>query len=146
VRVEAPREGWEENLELSTLVRAAGGIVVREGNAGAEVLIVHRPKYDDWSFPKGKAGRGESDEQCALREVEEETGLECALGASLPTVIYRSKGRQKRVRYWLMRPLGGEFTADDEVDEVAWIGIEEAHERLTYDHDRALVDVAAQVL
>jgi 8-oxo-dGTP pyrophosphatase MutT (NUDIX family) len=144
--VDAPRKGGEEGLELTTLVRAAGGIVVREGDAGAEVLIVHRPKYNDWSFPKGKADRGEGDEECALREVEEETGLKCELGASLPPVSYRSKGRPKRVRYWLMRPLGGEFTADDEVDQMAWVGLEGARQRLTYDHDRALLDAVDGLL
>jgi len=119
---------------------------MRESGAGPEVLIVHRPKYDDWSFPKGKAERGESDEECALREVEEETGLECELGALLPEVTCRSRGRPKRIRYWLMRPLGGAFRADDEVDEMAWVGLDEAHERLTYDHDLGLLDAAAEFL
>ena len=90
------------------MIRAAGGVVVREGERGAEVLIVHRPRYDDWSLPKGKAEPGEDDKRCALREVEEETGLVCELGAELPGTIYRdARGRRKRVRYWLMRPVGG---------------------------------------
>jgi 8-oxo-dGTP pyrophosphatase MutT (NUDIX family) len=108
--------------------------------------MVHRPKYDDWSFPKGKALSGESDEDCALREVREETGLTCELGRPLPAVSYRSKGRMKRVRYWLMHAQEGQFTADDEVDEVAWVGLGEARARLTYDHDRALLDVVARLL
>ena len=80
------------------VVRAAGGVPVREGVDGLEVLVVHRPQYDDWSFPKGKCDLGESYEACAVREVEEETGLRCALEDSLPATSYHdSKGRRKRV-------------------------------------------------
>ena len=83
-------------------VRAGGGLVVRDG----EVLLVHRPKYDDWTFPKGKAEAGESDEDCALREVWEETGLHCALGSELAATEYADAlGRPKIVRWWLMEPL-----------------------------------------
>jgi 8-oxo-dGTP diphosphatase len=113
-------------------------VVVRE-NGVPEVLLVHRPRYDDWSFPKGKAHEGESDEDCARREVGEETGLECVLGESLPTVSYESKGRPKRVRYWLMEPGGGEFTPHREVDRIEWLDLDEAGKRLTYDHDRDLL-------
>ena len=137
----ASREGGEAGLELNGVIRAAGGIIVREIEGRLKVMLVHRPKYDDWSFPKGKADPEESDEECALREVEEETGLACELGSALPAVTYLSKGRPKRVRYWLMRPQGGEFSADDEVDEVAWVSLSEARKQLTYDHDRALLDV-----
>ena len=119
---------------------------VRDAEGGTEVLLVHRPKYDDWSFPKGKAKARETDEACALREVEEETGLLCELGSPLPAVSYRSKGRPKRVRYWLMRPQSGEFTADDEVDETAWLDLDVARQRLTYEHDRALLDVVARLV
>jgi 8-oxo-dGTP pyrophosphatase MutT (NUDIX family) len=71
-------ERVEDHLDRGgTLIRAAGGVLIRPGGSGVEVLVVHRPKYDDWTFPKGKADRGESDEKCALREVEEETGLRC---------------------------------------------------------------------
>ena len=121
-------------------------MIARSENGKPQVLMVHRPKYDDWSFPKGKADAGETDEDCALREVREETGLRCELGRPLPAVSYRSKGRTKRVRYWLMHPQEGEFTADDEVDEVAWVGLDDARTRLTYDHDRALLDVVARLL
>ena len=90
-----------------TVVRAAGGIPVRDGRDGLEVLVVHRPQYDDWSFPKGKCEEGETDEACALREVQEETGLVCALERELPSTAYHdSRGRQKRVRYWRLRVLG----------------------------------------
>ena len=89
------------------VVRAAGGLVMRDGR----LLLVHRPKYDDWTFPKGKAEPGESDEACAVREVEEETGLRCELGAELPPTHYTdSRGRPKRVRWWRMEPVAGEFT------------------------------------
>ena len=85
-------------------VRAAGGVVSRYG--GKDVIIVHRPKYDDWSLPKGKAENGETDEACAVREVEEETGLRCDLGIELPTIRYRDrKDRLKEVRYWAMEAL-----------------------------------------
>jgi 8-oxo-dGTP diphosphatase len=114
--------------------------VLGEDDRETQVLLVHRPRYDDWSFPKGKANEGESDEECALREVREETGLECKLGPELPTVSYTSKGRPKRVRYWLMEPVAGEFAPHREVDEVAWLRLQEARRRLTYEHDQALLD------
>jgi 8-oxo-dGTP diphosphatase len=123
------------------VIRAAGGLVVRDGAGGLEVLVVHRPKYDDWSFPKGKAERGESDEDCALREVEEETGLVCALEEELPSTAYHdSSGRQKRVRYWRMRPVRGRVELLHEVDEARWVSPGEARRLLSYDRDRTLVD------
>jgi 8-oxo-dGTP diphosphatase len=118
-------------------VRAAGGIVVRDG----KVLVVHRPKYDDWTFPKGKAEEGESDEDCALREVYEEAGLRCALEDELGATHYvDAKGRPKRVRWWRMRPLADDgFTANDEVDELRWVDRGVAAELLTYPRDRSLL-------
>jgi 8-oxo-dGTP diphosphatase len=118
-------------------VRAAGGVVSR----GDEVIVIHRPKYDDWSLPKGKAEAGETDEECAVREVEEETGLRCKLGMELPTIRYRDrKGRLKEVRYWAMEPLGGELQGgNDEVDEVRWLRVRSALELLSYVHDREVV-------
>jgi 8-oxo-dGTP diphosphatase len=123
-------------------VRAAGGVVRRVGPDGVErVLVVHRPRYDDWSLPKGKVDAGETDEQCALREVEEETGLRCRLGLELPSTRYTDrKGRAKQVRYWAMEVVGGAFAPNHEVDEVRWLPAEEASALLTYDHDRGLVD------
>ena len=119
------------------MIRAAGGIVTREGR----VLLVHRPRYDDWTFPKGKAEDGESDEDCALREVREETGLDCELLDELSSTAYiDSKGRPKRVRWWRMRALGGEFTPSDEVDELRWLAPEDAAAVLSYDRDVALLD------
>ena len=121
-------------------VEAAGGLVVRESAGLVEVAIVHRPRHDDWSLPKGKLGPGEEWASAALREVEEETGLRCELGEELGSVRYRDrKGRPKRVRWWRMRPLGGEFVPGDEVDELRWLAPAEALELLDYEQDRELV-------
>ena len=121
-------------------VRAAGGVVWRRRADGdVEVLLIHRPKYDDWTLPKGKANPGESDEECALREVEEETGLRCRLGRELPSTTYRDRfDRPKAVRYWEMEPLEGEFVPNDEVDEVEWVARDLVAGRLTYERDRAV--------
>ena len=127
--------------ESPSLIRAAGGAVVRDGEGGIEILVVHRPRYDDWTFPKGKAEPGESDEDCALREVEEETGLRCDLDRELPSTSYAdSHGRQKRVRYWLMRPVGGSLVFEHEVDDAVWVAPVEARALLSYERDRALLD------
>ena len=120
-------------------VKAAGGVVWRRGAGGPEIVTVHRPRYDDWSLPKGKLDPGESWEQAALREVEEEIGLRCRLGDELPPVAYDVEKGRKVVRYWLMEPESGEFAANEEVDEVRWLSPAEAEQLLTYEHDRALV-------
>src|SRR5215831_17360700 len=125
------------------IVRAAGGVVTRAGTSGrAEILLVHRPKYDDWTLPKGKAEPGESDEACALREVEEETGLACELGEQIAVVEYEdAAGRPKRVVYFAMTPPDGvEASAQYEVDAVRWLTREQAVEALSYDRDRQLVE------
>ena len=124
-----------------SVVRAAGGLVVRDGS----VLLVHRPRYDDWTFPKGKAERDESDEDCALREVHEETGLQCRLEEELSSTEYvDGRGRPKRVRWWRMTPEGDDgFLPNDEVDELRWLTPEEAARLLSYDRDLALLDVLA---
>ncbi len=125
-------------------VAAAGGVVLRDGEDGTEVAVVHRPRYDDWSLPKGKLEPGEEWEAAALREVEEETGLRCELGRELPSARYRDrKGRDKLVRWWLMRPLEGEFVPGDEVDELRWLDRDRALELLHFEHDRDLVRALA---
>jgi 8-oxo-dGTP pyrophosphatase MutT (NUDIX family) len=126
-------------------VRAAGGVVWRTGDDGApEVLLVHRPKYDDWTIPKGKAERGESDEACALREVEEETGLHCELGAYAGDIEYVDReGRRKIVRYWEMRPVEGVFTPHREVDAVRWMSVAEAVGVLSYERDVPVLEAFA---
>jgi 8-oxo-dGTP diphosphatase len=123
------------------VIRAAGGVVVRAAPGGVEVLVVHRPQYDDWTFPKGKAFPGETDEACAVREVEEETGLVCELRDELPSTVYRdAKGRLKRARYWLMSAGGGELAFRHEVDDARWLPVAEAKELLSYTRDVAVLD------
>lgn len=136
-------------------VRAAGGLVWRPAivadssgatDDGVEVVVIHRPRHDDWSFPKGKLDRRESWEDAARREVEEETGLQCELGDELPATRYRdSKGRLKEVRYWAMRAVGiRPWSPNREVDRRRWVPVDEAAELLTYEHDRRLLDAFAE--
>ena len=130
---------------VAELIRAAGGVVHRPGADGAvEVLLVHRPKYDDWTLPKGKLEDGESYEGAAVREVEEETSLRCRLGRPLPTTAYESDGRPKEVRYWEMLPIDpGEGRAQHEVDDLRWLPIADARAALSYDRDRVVLDAFA---
>jgi len=108
---------------------------------------VHRPRYDDWTFPKGKAEGEERDEDCALREVEEETGLVCRLGSELPSTSYEDgRGRPKLVRWWAMEPVGGALAAATEADEACWVTLAEAPALLTYERDRELARAAAAAL
>jgi 8-oxo-dGTP diphosphatase len=129
-------------------VKASGGVVWRRGAGGAvELVVVHRPRYDDWSLPKGKLDRGEAWEQAAVREVEEEVGLRCRLGDELPPVRYRdNKGREKAVRYWLMEPLdeAAPFKPNDEVDEMRWVDVAAAAALLSYPYDAELVRLAGE--
>ncbi len=121
-------------------IRAAGGLIVRERGGGPRVAVIHRPRYADWSLPKGKLEPGESWEQAALREAEEETGYRCELGRELSEVAYVDrKGRSKLVRYFRMKPLDGSFEPGEEVDELRWLTLEEAEELLDYEHDRELI-------
>ena len=122
------------------VVEAAGGLVHRDGEGGPEIALVHRPRYDDWTLPKGKLAQGETYQEAALREVEEETGLRCRLVRYLGSVRYLDRsGKTKRVKYWLMEPIDGTFVPAEEVDELRWLGFEAAEEMLSYDHDRELV-------
>jgi 8-oxo-dGTP pyrophosphatase MutT (NUDIX family) len=119
------------------VIRAAGGVVLEDGR----VLLVHRPKYDDWTFPKGKAADNEADEETALREVLEETGIRCALERELGSTEYvDSRGRPKRVRWWLMRPLADDgFVPNEEVDELCWVDLPAAATLLSYGRDLKLL-------
>ena len=120
-----------------SVVRAAGGLVVRDDL----VLLVHRPKYDDWTFPKGKAEDGETDEECALREVREETGLSCELISAVGVTEYvDSKDRPKVVHWFLMHPRDGEFEPTDEVDELRWERPAAAAALLSYERDVPLLE------
>ncbi len=123
------------------MIEAGGGVVWRRSAKGTlKVLLVHRPRYDDWSLPKGKLEPGETSEAAARREVEEETGLRCRTGAELPPTRYDDrKGRPKRVRYWEMEVVDGAFAPNDEVDEVRWVPADEAADHLSYEHDGAVV-------
>src|SRR4051794_19136913 len=130
-------------------VKASGGVVWRRGPGGApELVVVHRPRYDDWSLPKGKLDAGESWEAAALREVEEEVGLRCRLGDELPPVGYTDhKGRAKVVRYWLMEPEDAPpFRPNEEVDEMRWLTPDEAAGTLSYPRDGELVRAAEERL
>jgi 8-oxo-dGTP diphosphatase len=126
---------WLGSPEMSSLVRAAGGIVVRDGR----LLLVHRPKYDDWSFPKGKLEGGETWGEGALREVEEETGLRCSLGEEVGRTQYAVQQGPKEVRYYRMT-CDGEPHAQNEVDEVRWVALDDARDLLTHDRDRRLLE------
>ena len=127
---------------------AAGAVVFRKGGDGPEVLAVHRPKYDDWSFPKGKLDPEEHPAVAAVREVAEETGLDVRLGPPLPWQEYGVAAGRKRVHYWVGRLVGGDDVAsyqpNNEVDDVRWLPLAKAERRLSYPHDRAtLADAAA---
>jgi 8-oxo-dGTP diphosphatase len=132
-----------KNADEDPDISAAGGVLLRRGDGPARVAVIHRPKYMDWSLPKGKLEKGESWEEAALREVEEETGFRAQAGKELPSVSYMDrKGRSKLVRYWLMEPLEGGFEPHGEVDELRWLTRREAADLLSYDHDRELVNRA----
>ncbi|MFG3498565.1 NUDIX hydrolase [Streptomyces sp. NPDC047928] len=120
-------------------VRAAGCVLWRAGRSGLEVCLVHRPRYDDWSHPKGKLKRGENALAGAVREVLEETGHHCVPGVPLPTIRYEAKGRPKEVAYWAAEAVDGTFTPSPEVDRVAWLTPRAAERLLTYPHDRRLI-------
>jgi 8-oxo-dGTP pyrophosphatase MutT (NUDIX family) len=125
---------------VSDPVEAAGGVVVRDG----QVALVHRPRYDDWTLPKGKLDPGESFEHAAIREVEEETGLRARLVRELPSTSYEVNGRPKIVRYWLMEVEDeGSFVPNEETDELRWVPLDEARGLLTYVRDRELLAAAA---
>lgn len=139
---------------MSNPVLAAGGIIWRSPSPAGEieVLLVHRPRYDDWSFPKGKLDKGElaggapgaappvrSLLAAAIREVAEETGLSVVVGHRMPPVGYRTSDGPKKVSYWTMQARSGEFSPNREVDAIRWVCLAQAGELLSYDHDRAMI-------
>ena len=133
-----------DNDETEEII-AAGGVVL---DSKARVLLVHRPKYDDWSFPKGKAGPGETIAETAIREVREETGLECRIVSELGSIRYiyespKGKPRPKVVHYFLMKPESGSLSVNEhEIDRAEWYDAREAGRLLNYQHDRELLNLA----
>jgi 8-oxo-dGTP pyrophosphatase MutT (NUDIX family) len=124
-----------------SVIRAAGGVVIRKSRSGeTEIAVIHRPAYDDWTLPKGKIEPEESPEDCALREVREETGLRCQLGRPVGCTAYVDRrGRDKVACYWVMKVRGGRFKPGTEVDRLQWLPVRDAVKRLTYGHDKLLV-------
>ncbi|WP_425247452.1 NUDIX hydrolase [Streptomyces sp. NEAU-NA10] len=131
-----------------TPVQAAGCVLWRRSPIGGEleVCLVHRPKYDDWSHPKGKLKRGEDAQAGAVREVAEETGYTARPGARLPTLRYLAQGRPKEVHYWAAEAVDGAFASNDEVDRILWLSPTAARNRLTQPRDRTLVDALLAAL
>jgi 8-oxo-dGTP diphosphatase len=129
-------------------VLAAGAVVWRRAryDGSVEIALIHRPRYDDYSHPKGKLEPGEGFVRAALREVAEETGLDCLLGPALPASHYLVGGRPKEVRYWAAEAVGGAFVPNREVDLLLWLPPAAARRRLTYDRDRPLVDELLRAL
>ncbi|MFE6776550.1 NUDIX hydrolase [Streptomyces sp. NPDC057702] len=123
-------------------IRAAGCVLWRRSprGPGLEIALVHRPRWDDWSHPKGKLKRGETALRGALREVAEETGMDCVPGPELPTAHYTVDGRPKEVRYWAARALDDTFVPNREVDRLIWLPPPAARTRLTHPRDRDLID------
>lgn len=122
------------------MIRAAGAVLWRHGQGGEpEVAVIRRPRYGDWTLPKGKLKRGESSLDAAVREVAEETGQRAQPGRPLGESRYQVGSRAKVVEYWAMRALGGEFVAGDEVDEVRWLPAADAATLLSYDRDREIL-------
>ncbi|MCW7942247.1 DNA mismatch repair protein MutT [Streptomyces hygroscopicus] len=129
-------------------IRAAGCVLWRHSpvDGELEICLVHRPKYDDWSHPKGKLKSEEDPLAGALREVAEETGYAAVPGARLPTVHYEAGGRPKQVRYWAAEATGGSFVPNREVDRILWLPPAAARRRLTQPRDRDLVDAFLNAL
>jgi 8-oxo-(d)GTP phosphatase len=143
--VSSPRPGG-----AGAPLRAAGGVAVRPAERGAEVLLVHRPRFDDWSLPKGKLKRGEHAVVAAVREVHEETGIRGQVGARLPTVSYdvwaHDELVEKVVDYWTMTVAGqNTFTPGVEVDDLVWLPVDQATARATYPHDKRVLRAFADL-
>jgi 8-oxo-(d)GTP phosphatase len=125
----------------SKVVLAAGAVLWRPGQSesGAEVAVIHRPRYDDWSLPKGKVDPGETEPVTAVREVFEETGHLVQLGRRIATVTYPIEPRTKKVQYWSAGSLGGGFSPNNEVDDLIWLPVPTAIEKVSYAYDRKVL-------
>ncbi|MBT2387235.1 NUDIX hydrolase [Streptomyces sp. ISL-11] len=136
-------------MEELPIVQAAGCVLWRHDptGEGIELALVYRPRWADWSHPKGKLKRSEHAREAAVREVLEETGMTCALGAPLPTARYiDAQGRPKEVRYWAARAVDGEFVPSREVSRMTWLAPDDARDKLTHDRDRRLIAALCSVL
>ena len=135
------RKGWPLIIDDRTIVRSAGGIVSRVVDSRLQLLVIHRKRHADWSFPKGRLEPNETSEQAAVREVEEETAYKCSLEYVLPTVRYIDRnGAPKEVRYWTMNVIGERpFVPNEEVDEVQWLSFFQTIAKLSYKTDRTLL-------
>jgi len=130
------------------ITKAAGGIIWRKATSGIEVLTIHRPAYDDWSFPKGKTDPGETLQATAAREIAEETGLRVRLGHPVAEQTYAIAGGLKSVTYWSARAVGesAPFAPNKEVDEIRWVGLGDARSTLTYEHDISLLNTFVKLV
>ncbi len=129
------------DVPAGQIVRAAGGVLWRHGRRASapEIGLIHRPRYDDWSLPKGKVDPGETEPVTAVREVFEETGHRVCLGRRIASVSYPIEQGTKKVRYWAARSLGGSFIPGNEVDELVWLPVPSAIKKLSYGHDRKVL-------
>jgi 8-oxo-dGTP diphosphatase len=136
-----PKEGQPDAAVVKTSILAAGAVLWRpqECTGAPAIAVIHRLRYDDWSFPKGKVDPGETEPVAAVREIEEETGFRAHLGRRLMTVSYPVDQGIKKVRYWAARCVSGEFSVNDEVDELKWLPADEAMTALTYPQDRKVL-------
>ena len=136
-----PRDTPPRAVPAGKAVFAAGAVLWRPGDDDStpEVAVIHRPRYDDWSLPKGKVDPGETEPVTAVREVAEETGYAAHLGRRLAAVSYPVDQNIKKVRYWTARAIGGEFSPNDEVDELKWLSVAEAVKTVRYPHDRKVL-------
>jgi 8-oxo-dGTP pyrophosphatase MutT (NUDIX family) len=125
----------------SKVVLAAGGVLWRPGHreSAPEVAVIHRPRYDDWSLPKGKVDPGETEPVTAVREVYEETGHHVELGRRIATVNYPIEQRTKKVQYWSARSIGGSFAPNNEVDDLIWLSAPAAIDKVSYAYDRKVL-------
>ncbi len=136
-----PKETTPGAVPVSKAVLAAGAVLWRSNgdSAAPEVAVIHRPRYDDWSLPKGKVDPGETEPVTAVREVHEETGYTSRLGRRLAAVSYPVEQGMKKVRFWAARSIDGDFTPNAEVDELMWLPVPAALKRLGYPHDRKVL-------
>ncbi len=136
-----PKESRPDAAVVKTPILAAGAVLWRpqDCTGGLEIAVIHRSRYDDWSLPKGKVDPGETEPVTAVREIEEETGFRAHLGRRLTTVSYPVEQGVKKVRYWAARCVSGEFSVNDEVDELRWLPADQAMTALTYPNDRKVL-------